>query len=243
MNPTIDQLHSHRSIRSYTDRLVPEEDLRTAVAAGQRAATSANIQTYSVIHVTSQAHRLKLVELTGNQEKVAACGAFLIICGDVRRHRLMAERAEQPCVENLESFLLCAVDASLFAQNMVIALESMGWGTCYIGGIRNDLHGVNALLQLPPGVYPLYGLCVGEADESPWERPRLPVDAVLHQDQYPQDQQILTQLEQYDDDMAAYYQRRGASGRRWISQMEQFFANPRRTKDRSFYESQGASLS
>jgi len=53
---------------------------------------------------------------------------------------------------------------------------------------------------------------------------------------------MLAMMQEYDEHMAAYYERRGASGRRWIGQMEHFFAKPRRTGDRSFYESQGASL-
>ncbi len=242
MNPTLDQMHAHRSIRKYTAEPVPDADLQTAVEAAQQAATSANIQVYSVIRVTKTETRQKLVELTGGQEKVAQAGTFLVICGDMRRHALLAEAASAACRENLESFLLCAVDASLFAQNLALAVESLGWGTCFIGGLRNDLHAVGELLDLPKGVYPFFGLCIGRADESPWQRPRLPIEAVLFDDQYPDDAAMLAMMRAYDDDMAVYYEKRGASGRRWIGQMEQFFASPRRTGDRSFYESQGASL-
>ncbi|MDP7029264.1 MAG: nitroreductase family protein [Phycisphaerales bacterium] len=242
MNPVIKQMHDHRSIRSYADATVPDDDIRAAFEAAQCAATSANIQVYSVLRVTRTEARQRLVELSGGQQKVADAGAFLVICGDIRRHRLLADRAGEPCIENLESFLLCAVDASLFAQNLVLALESLGWGTCYIGGIRNDLAGVSQLLELPKGVYPLYGLCVGKPDEAPWKRPRLPMEAVLFDDRYPSDEAMLEIMDRYDDDMAAYYEKRGASGRRWISQMESFFASPRRTGDRTYFESQGASL-
>ncbi|MCH2140236.1 MAG: NADPH-dependent oxidoreductase [Phycisphaerales bacterium] len=242
MNSILKQMHAHRSIRQYASGEVPEDDLRTALEAAQCAATSANIQVYSVIHVTEPDVRSRLVELTGGQEKVAESGAFLVVCGDTRRHRILAEQANEPIEESLESFLLCAVDASLFAQNLVLALESLGWGTCYIGGLRNDLAAVNELLNLPQGVYPFYGLCVGEAAEEPWKRPRLPLDAVFFKNAYASDAALLEIMNRYDDDMAAYYEKRGASGRRWIDQMERFFAKPRRTGDRTFYESQGASL-
>ena len=235
-------MHAHRSIRTYTDEAMPDADLKTAFEAAQYAATSANIQVYSAIRVTNQESLNELVTLTGGQEKVAQCGTFLVICGDMRRHRLLASEADRECRENLESFLLCTVDASLFAQNLALAVESMGWGTCFIGGLRNDLAGVGRLLALPPGVYPLFGLCIGRADESPWKRPRLPLEAVLFDDRYPSDDDMLNLMKAYDDDMAAYYEQRGASGRRWIGQMESFFSKPRRTGDRSYYESQGASL-
>ena len=183
-----------------------------------------------------------LIGLTGGQEKVAQCGTFLVICGDLRRHRLLARRVSCECVENLESFLMCSIDTSLFAQNLALAAESLGWGTCFIGGLRNDLAAVGELLNVPQGVYPFFGLCIGRADEEPWKRPRLPVNAVLFDDRYPDDEAMLAMMQEYDEHMAAYYERRGASGRRWIGQMEHFFAKPRRTGDRPFYESQGASL-
>ncbi|HCA39303.1 MAG: NADPH-dependent oxidoreductase [Phycisphaerales bacterium] len=242
MNPTLDQMHAHRSIRAYTGEVMPDEDLKTAFEAAQYAATSANIQAYSAIRVTDPDTLQQLVTLTGEQKKVAQCGTFLVICGDMRRHHLLAECADCECTENLESFLLCVVDASLFAQNLALAVESMGWGTCFIGGLRNDLAAVGQLLELPQGVYPLFGLCIGRADEEPWKRPRLPVDAVLFDDRYPDDDAMLDMMKSYDEHMATYYEKRGASGRRWIGQMEQFFAKPRRTGDRTFYESQGASL-
>jgi len=242
MNPVINQMHAHRSIRKYTDRPVPDETIQAAFEAAQCAATSANIQVYSTIRVTDPDTLAQLVTLTGGQQKVAECGAFFVVCGDIRRHRLLAKRADSPCRENLESFLLCAVDASLFAQNLVLAFESLGWGTCYIGGLRNDLKGVDKLLSLPEGVYPFFGLCVGEAAEEPWKRPRLPLPAVLFEDSYPDDEALLAMMDAYDDDMAAYYEQRGASGRRWVSQMDSFFAEPRRTGDRTFYQSQGASF-
>lgn len=242
MNPVLSQMHDHRSIRTYTDAAVPDDDIRTAVEAAQCASTSANIQTYCIVQITDPSVREAMVALTGGQEKVRDCGAFFVICADMRRHRLLAARAGAQCHENLESFLLGVVDASLFAQNLLLAFESLGWGGCFIGGLRNDLSGVNSLLNLPPGVYPLFGMTIGTAAEEPWKRPRMPVSGVLFKDAYPSDEAVVEMLGDYDDDMAAYYTRRGASGRRWISQMERFFEQPRRSGDRTFYESQGACL-
>lgn len=242
MNPILNQMHDHRSIRAYTGEVMPESELHAALEAAQLAATSSNVQAYSTIRVTDPDMLAKLVVLTGGQDKVALCGTFLVMCGDMRRHLLLAQSADSTCEENLESFLLCTIDASLFAQNLALAAESLGWGTCFVGGLRNDLAAVGALLNLPQGVYPFFGLCIGRAAEEPWKRPRLPMKAVLIENEYPCDESVLATMRSYDDDMAAYYVNRGASGRRWIGQMEQFFATPRRTGDRSFYESQGASL-
>jgi nitroreductase len=242
MNPVTTQMHAHRSIRSYTGETMPHTELQTAIEAAQCAATSSNIQAYCALRVTNKDTLAALVGLTGGQDKVAECGTFLVMCGDIRRHQLLAKQAGGQCIENLESFLLCAIDTSLFSQNLALAVESMGWGTCFIGGLRNDLAAVGELLSLPQGVYPFFGMCIGRPDEEPWARPRIPAPAVLFDDQYPDDASMMAMMQTYDTQMAAYYVQRGASGRRWCPQMEAFFAAPRRTGDRSFYESQGACL-
>ena len=161
MNDVVDLLTAHRSVRRFKPDPIPEEHLQAAIRAGQQAATSSNIQAYAAIRITDPAVRDRLISLTGGQEKVAACPLFLAICGDVRRHRLIAARADVPHASNLEEFLLAVIDATLFAQNMVVAFESMGYGTCYIGGLRNDLPALHEVLRTPEGVWPLLG-CASE---------------------------------------------------------------------------------
>jgi FMN reductase (NADPH) len=173
-NTVIDLLMSHRTIRTFKPDPVPDEHVRTAVEAGQMASTSSAVQAYSLIRVRDMATREAIAELAGPQPKIAQCGAFFVILGDTRRHRVAAAREGNAYDQRLESFLVAAIDASLFAEKMVIAFESMGYGICYIGGLRNDTECLDELLELPEGVYPLFGLCVGVPDESPSKRPRLP---------------------------------------------------------------------
>ena len=59
------------------------------------------------------------------------------------------------------------------AQSLVTAAESESLGICYIGGIRNNPGPVSALLRLPQGVYPVFGLCLGYPDQDPEIKPRL----------------------------------------------------------------------
>lgn len=239
MNDVIDLMLQHRSIRAYTDEVVPEADIHAAVEAGQKASTSSTIQTYSLVRVTDMRLRESFIEITGGQEKVRDCGAFFVICADMRRHRLLADRCGAACEQNVESFLLSVIDASLFAQNMTLAFESLGWGTCFIGGIRNDLQAVQDLLELPPGVAPLFGMTVGRPAEDPWPRPRFPVDTIMHANGVVSDTEALAQCDAYDDLMKDYYLKRGASGRTWCGQMERFFDQPKRPHLRAFFEGKG----
>ena len=241
-NDFIEFMHAHRSIRRYTDDPVPESDIRTAVEAGQAASTSSAIQAYGVINVTDPDTRAALAELTGPQEKVARAGAFLIIAGDTRRHRICCTDQGNQYDARVEAFLLAAIDASLFAQNMTLAFEAMGYGICYIGGLRNDLPAVQKIMGFPEGVYPLFGLCVGRPAEAPAPRPRLPVDAVLFNDHYPDDDTMRTTMHTYDDVYRQYLEDRGATPRAWSVAVGGKFTTPQRTSVGPYYTAQGADL-
>lgn len=246
MNETITLMRGHRSIRRYAEEAVPDEHIRAAVEAGQAASTSSAVQSYCLIHVTDPGTRDRLIPLTGGQEKVARCGAFFAVCGDTRRHRLVAARAGRAYDAQLEAFLLAVIDATLFAQNLVLAFESMGYGICFIGGLRNRLDEVDALLGLPEGVYPYYGLCVGVPAEAPGRRPRLPIDAVLFRDRYPDDEALLGHVDEYDEAFRRYLVERDvdpARLRTWSDAMAAKFTDPQRDDIGAYYRSKGADLS
>lgn len=241
MNPTVDLLCTHRSIRRFTDEPIPDEHVRTAVAAGQMASTSSAVQAYCCIRVRDPESRAQLAELAGPQEKVARAPAFFLVCGDTRRHRLICDRAGQTYDQKLEAFLVSVIDASLFAQNMVVAFESMGYGICYIGGIRNNLPAVKRILEIPEGVYPLFGLCVGKPAETPVRRPRLPIDAVLFEERYCDDDAV-TSIDAYDAQYRDYLASRGAEPRSWSESIAHRMTHASRLNLGDFYRSQGAVL-
>ncbi len=242
MNPTIETLQNHRSIRQFEKQPVSPTDLETALACGQRASTSSNIQAYSILRITDAAKRHQLVELTCDQQFVEDAGAFFIICGDLRRHRLLAERAGHAFNPTLEAFLLATIDASLFAQNFAAAFESLGYGICFVGGLRTHLVQVNKLLNLPRGVLPLYGLAVGTPENTSDLKPRLNPTAICFDDVYPDDESVLSEIDQYDNICREYYEDRTGKPRDWSTVMSRKFSSPSRAYLAEYYRSQGASF-
>ncbi|MCI2455304.1 nitroreductase family protein, partial [Listeria monocytogenes] len=70
MNKTIETILNHRSIRSFTDERLTEEEVLTLIKSAQAASTSSYVQAYSIIGVTDQKKKAKLAELAGNQPYV-----------------------------------------------------------------------------------------------------------------------------------------------------------------------------
>ena len=240
MNPVLDRMANHRSIRRFADEPLDDGLVKRVVRAAQQAATSSHVQAYSLLRVRDAAARARLVELCGDQPMVADAPAFFVVCGDAHRHRLVCERAGRPFVANLETFLLAVIDASLFAQNLALGFESEGMGICYVGGLRNRLPDVDRLLRLPPDVFPLFGLCVGKPAQEPQVRARLPLDAVLFEDGYPEDDALLESLAPLDAAMAEEYAARGKAGYDWSGGIARKFARAWRDDLRAYYEAKGA---
>lgn len=203
INETIQIMNRHASVRRYKPDPLPEELVLRVVAAGQRASTSSNLQSYSVVAVTDPARRDRLATLCADQDFIRQAPVFLAWCADNSRlERLSRRRGYQQNTEYLETFLVAAVDAALAMQNAALAAESLGLGMCYVGSIRNHPDEVIEVLGLPPLVFPVCGMALGWPDIDPLIRPRLPLEAVLHWECYePREEEEL--LSQYDRAMIA----------------------------------------
>jgi hypothetical protein len=149
---------------------------------------------------------------------------FLLWIVDHHRLTRNGEQVGTPAgaLHYLESFLLGAVDTSLAAQSAVVALESIGLGTCYIGGIRNKPAEVAAELGLPPQSVALFGLTVGVPDPAAPAsvKPRLPQAAVLFRETYGE-AHAPAALAAYDRSLRSFQREQAMIERDWTEQASQ----------------------
>ncbi|MEI7447408.1 MAG: NADPH-dependent oxidoreductase [Burkholderiales bacterium] len=227
--PVLETLLAHRSVRAYLPDALPEGTLETLVAAAQSAATSSNLQAWSVVAVEDAARRARLSELVGGQAHVREAPLFLAWIADLSRLARTAEGQGRTAGANryLEMFLVAAVDAALAAQNAVVAAESMGLGTVYIGAMRNRPDEVAAELRLPQGAFAVFGLCVGRPDPSrpASVKPRLAPRTVLHRETYATDGEPEA-VAAYDETMRAFQRSQHMTEQAWSAQSSQRVAGP-----------------
>ena len=239
MNPVIELLKNHRSIRKFTQKPISDEMVAAIIEAAGWASTSNFIQAYSVIRVSREQTRKQIAQLAGPQSWVETSPLFLIFCADLKRAENACFHENKKMVPGFtEQFIIATVDASLAAQNAMIAAESLGLGGVFIGGIRNDPEKVCALLKIPEHVYPVFGMCLGYPDEKPEQKPRLPVDVVLKEETYQED---AAELATYNDICEAYYQNRSSGSRddTWTLQISQMMSRPARPHMKAFLEKRG----
>src|SRR3546814_10342318 len=114
-----------------------------------------------------------------------------------RMQRLAAIRGHANRNNNHDTFMNGAVDVALAMQSFITAAEAVGLGCCPISAIRNRMDAVCALLELPPGVFPIAGLCAGWPAEQPAISMRLPPSVVIHRDRY-DDGDLEAEVDAYD---------------------------------------------
>lgn len=193
-NEVIDTMLAHRSCRAFKPDPLPDGVLESLIAAGQSAATSSNMQGWSVVAVEGAARRQKLFDIGDTQKQILEAPLTLCFVADLSRLATIADRIPQKRegLDYLESFLVAAIDSALAAQNVCVAAESMGLGTCYLGELRQQPEAIAALLDLPPMAVVTFGLTIGFPDETrpTFIKPRLPQSSVLHRETYKPEQAL-----------------------------------------------------
>ncbi len=181
----IDIIKSHRSIRKYQKRDIPDELLNDILGAGIRASTTGNMQVYSIIVTRESGMKQKLAPFHFNQPMVTEAPVVLTFCADFNRfNKWCRQRHAEPGYDNFLSFMTAAIDALLVAQNVCLAAESKGLGICYLGTTIYMADKIIDLLELPEGVVPVTTITLGYPDEDPPLTDRLPLEAVVHNEKY-----------------------------------------------------------
>jgi len=237
----INIMKSHASVRDYQEKQLSREEVSELIEAAQHAASSHFVQAYSIVWVTDPEKRKKLGELSKNPKQMEGAGAVFLMCADYNRLKHASEMHGEPIFfDHAENLIVAVTDVGLLAQNLALAAESKGYGICYIGGVRNNIEAISELVGWPEGVFPGYGLTVGVPNEANEIKPRLPVDAILHENQY-NEAKYENLLPEYDKTIAAYYQNRSSNQKvsTWTQQMAHFLNKPRRIDIREFLAKKG----
>jgi len=200
-NTVIRTLLAHKSIRKYAPKLPSDEVIKTIVKTGQQAPFA--YQCYSMLLSRKRARNPYKAPL------------LFTICLDPHKFELiMARRHWKFIMNDLALLVLGIQDASLMAENMIVAARSLGLGSCLLGSAPYRAEKIAEEYQLPKRVFPLVQLAMGYPAEDPPPRPRYPLEFALFEDTYPklEDSVISKAMQQMDQGYLAqdYYRQLNA---------------------------------
>ncbi len=196
-NAVIETMLNRKSIRKYTEQMPSEEVIEAVVRAGQQAPFAAQLCSLLLTRKKGVPFRAPLL---------------FTICVDIYRMELIMKKRNWDTVTNDLSLLFFGLqDASLMAENMVIAADSLGMGSCFLGVAPYIADKIAKKYKLPRRVFPLVQLVMGYPAENPPPRPRYPISFTLFEDKYPEfgEKEIATAMKQMDEGYLAqgYYRK------------------------------------
>ena len=196
MNSTIYTINKRTSLRKFSSVKVSKEDMDTIINSALRAPTAGNMMFYSIIKVENKNTLEKLSVSCDNQPFIKSASFALIFLVDYQKmydyfahsnyFSYCKEQGVTPEFPELSDLLLGSEDAMCAAQNSVIAAESLGIGSCYIGDIIENYELHKELFNLQKLTFPLSMLVFGNCPEDykPQTRGRFDRKFVVFEEQY-----------------------------------------------------------
>ena len=212
-NTTLELIEKRRTIRAYSKKELTKEEIDTIINGAMRAPTAGNMMMYSILQITDQEMKEKLVKTCDNQPHIAKAPLVLIFLADMQRwwDYFSISKVPELCEEIGKKFqtpqesdlLLASCDALIAAQNAVITAESLGIGSCYIGDIMENYEIHQEMFNLPKWVFPIAMLCFGypkgDKEKIPLT-PRFPQKFIHFKNKYKRlNEQDLTEMFQDSD--------------------------------------------
>lgn len=165
MNEVIENILSRRSVRIYLDEQIKPEDLNAVLEAGYNAPSGCNMQPW---HFTVVQNKELINRLNVESKKEFANS-------ENEMFRKMAENPDLNIFHNAQTIVVISgekssptalIDCSAATQNMLLAAESIGVGTCWVGLITFLFKSEKAkeyidILQIPEGFEPYYAMSLG----------------------------------------------------------------------------------
>lgn len=188
MNEIIKSLYNRKSMRVYEEKPIPEDIKQEILKAATQAPSAGCQQLYTILDITDQKLKEALSESCDHQPFIAKAPMVLIFCADCKKwYDAYKEAGSNPRMPGVGDLMLAVTDTSIAAQNAVVAAESFGLGSCYIGDIMENCEEQRKLLQLPEYVFPAVMLVFGWPTEQQKQRKkpeRCEMKHIVHENTY-----------------------------------------------------------
>lgn len=189
MNNTIQELIDRKSVRVFEDRRIPEEAVKAILLSAFMAPTAGDQQLYTILNITDPEMKQKLSVSCDNQPFIATGELVLVFLADCRKwYDSFRDVGCAPRDPGEGDFLLAVCDTLIAAQNAVVAAESLGIGSCYIGDVMENYEYHRELFRLPDYVFPAAMLVFGYPTQQQKDRrkpPRAPENCIVFENTYP----------------------------------------------------------
>lgn len=145
---TLEALLTRRSVRRFSTKAVPAEEVTLILKAAMQAPSAANAQPWHFIVIDDRNLLEEVPKFHPNAESLHHAQLAILVCGDER------------LIKMPDRWIL---DCSAATQNILIATHGLGLGAVWLGIYPDPLRieRINQLFALPAEVHPLSLVAIG----------------------------------------------------------------------------------
>ncbi|MBK5211432.1 MAG: nitroreductase family protein [Coriobacteriia bacterium] len=178
----LDVIKNRRSVRSYLDKEVSEEDITALVESARLAPSANNMQPTRFIIVRSLETKAALVAVDHNQQWMLQAPVIIVAVADPSgwNDRPLGQYEEgTPSDEQTPGLYLKYIirDAAIAIENLILEAEGRGLSSCWTGWFSQA--DVRPLLAIPADKYVCGIITVGYSDSRSQPRPRKDLAEIL----------------------------------------------------------------
>lgn len=245
--PELLHIAGQTSHRAWSAAPVAPELVKLLAACALAAPSKSFLQQADIVDVRDALRRAAIHALVPGMPWMADAPALLVFCANGRRFKRLFERRGRPFTnDHLDGFFNPTVDAALVMMNFIHAAGAAGLVSCPISMIRNAPERLAEILELPPRVVPVAGLCLGFPAQARQVNPRLPLAATFHVDRIgaPDDDAAIDDFDRrYVAARQAVLPPGAAAPRAWSDERGEQYAKPQRADWGAFVRSMDFDLS
>lgn len=177
MNEVIQNILNRRSIKNYSDKQISEDDLSLILKAGQFAPSLKNEQPWHFT-VVQDKEIIDILNIDIKRELVTSDNPIFVSWAKDPNFNMFYNAPTIIIVSGEESWLSPITPCAAATENMLLAAESLGLGSCWIGVIsvifiKEKVAKYIELLQIPEKYEPFYAVALGyRKGEIPEPDPR-----------------------------------------------------------------------
>lgn len=156
-------------MRDFDSREIKDSELQTILRAANAAPSAGNLQSYQIVVVRSQKHKIAVAKAAYGQDFIASAPVILVFCANpsVSSAKYARRGAE----------LFCIQDATIAASYAQLSVTALGLASVWVGAFEENL-----VKKIVGGLKPVCILPIGHAAGAPEITSRRRLDELVRQE-------------------------------------------------------------
>ena len=166
----LDIIKKRRSIRSYKDKEVERDKLKTILEAARLSPSASNRQEWRFVIVEDKDTKNRLKKAAKNQKFVGEAPVVITCCAQTDFHVMTCGQMCYP------------IDLAIAIEHMVLTAQELGLGTCWVGAFNEDE--VKEILNIPSEIKVVELLSLGYSKVTPPQKEKLPLAKIAYYNEW-----------------------------------------------------------